>query len=94
MQSSFWLGPYNVRVPMSVFSVTAMDGGNTLCQDGTETEMYCGPQLTRDVYLSRFAELKEDGHYWYKPRPEDRSFREMTEDEAMTMVIRIPQNPI
>jgi len=65
---TYWDGPHGMRVPMNVNQVRAIDGGNTLFQDGSETEMNVPPGFrpTKEAYLEKHAELREDGHYWLK----------------------------
>jgi hypothetical protein len=62
----YWLGPYGVRVPLEVYSVVASDGGNTRYQNGGETEMWCGPDMSKEEYLQTYATLRDDGHYYWK----------------------------
>lgn len=62
----YWIGPYNMRVPMWVKWVVAEDGGNTLGQNGSQTEKYIPNPMTEKEYLEYYAVLGEDGHYYWK----------------------------
>jgi len=61
----YWIGPHGVRVPNHITSVTAADGGNTRYKCGGETEMYCGGDMSKEAYVSEYAELRSDGFYYY-----------------------------
>ena len=67
LNSDFWIGPYGMRVPNNVDSVVAADGGNRRYKDGSETEAYFPNSPSKKEYLKKHAELRTDGHYWYKP---------------------------
>lgn len=70
MSAKFWTGPYGVRVPMHLDSVVADDGGNTLYRDGSVTEMFVEPEMTKKEYFRVHAEQRADGHWWYKEKQE------------------------
>lgn len=63
--NQYWIGPYGVRVPLDIKEVVADDGGNTLYQDGRETEMFVEPSLTKEDYLSLYCHQRDDGYYYY-----------------------------
>ena len=68
MENNYWIGPYNVRVPTSVDRVVASDGYNTCLRTGGETEMYMfdAPEMNAEIYHRKYAELRNDGHYYYR----------------------------
>lgn len=64
--NSYWLGPYGILVHNSIKSVLAADGINIQYRDGTCTRMCIGtPLMTEERYKEQFAELRDDGHYYY-----------------------------
>src|SRR5438552_3989176 len=66
----YWTGPYGILVPMSVISVTATDGYNSLCQDGSETERFSRQKSpTREEYLKQNATFNPTdlSYYWKSP---------------------------
>ena len=65
--SAYWVGPFEVLVSNNVERVTAHDGRNTLNKDGSMTKM-CFPSLDKEEYLKRYAELRDDGLYYYVGR--------------------------
>lgn len=66
--TSYWKGPYGVRVSNAINHVIAADGGNTLHKDGMETEMCVrlDPPMNAERYIAKYAELGDDGNYWWK----------------------------
>ena len=65
VSDEYWLGPYDVRVPINVGAVRAQDGGNTLFQDGSCTEMGVMNPITEEEYKAIYTELNDDGYYYY-----------------------------
>jgi len=64
--TTFWNGPFGIRVPSSYDYVMATDGRNWLYEDGSQTHAaFSGGELSKEEYRKRFAELSEDGYYWY-----------------------------
>jgi hypothetical protein len=66
--TNYWLGPYNIRVPNHICSITYSDGMNTLTKGGLLTTAHNSEPPTKEEYLAEYTELKEDGFYWYKDR--------------------------
>lgn len=66
INSDYWIGPYGIRVPNSVERVRAADGSNSRYKDGSETEMAVRNSITEDKYKSLYAELRDDGFWYYK----------------------------
>jgi hypothetical protein len=64
---NYWLGPYDIRVPNNVTSITDSDGCNTLYKDGGFTEMYNPNPPTEAQYKEKYCILL-DGIYYYKER--------------------------
>ena len=66
----YWIGPYNVRVPNTIKSVVASDDFNIQYKEGgvTEKGRRGGTQMTPDLYRQQYAELKDDGFYYYKEK--------------------------
>ena len=62
----FWLGPFNVRVPNSIDRVPSRNEPNIWIKGAYETRMTAENILTREEYLAKYAELRDDGYYWYK----------------------------
>ena len=67
--NKYWIGPYNVRVPVSVSHVVANDGYNTMHRDGGVTEKFChGVNMTEEKYKNLYTVLGNDGHYYWKTK--------------------------
>jgi hypothetical protein len=65
IENGYWVGPFGIRVPLSIDNVKDYDDCNNIFQDGGTTEMRpYNPPLTRNQYLEKYAVLK-DGHYWW-----------------------------
>jgi hypothetical protein len=62
----YWIGPYDIRVPMKYEIIIAADGVNTKKREGGPTEMGVRRSLTKEQYLAKYTELKADGYHWYK----------------------------
>lgn len=69
-ETDYWSGPYGVRVPNSVKYVVASDGYNSRYKDGSETEMCMinAPPMNQHIYRQTYAELRDDGFYYYVKR--------------------------
>jgi hypothetical protein len=80
--TSFWLGPFNIRVPSSCDYVVAIDGYNRLYEDGSQTEAVSMGRLTQEQYRERYAELRDDGYYWYVGTKEDPNKRTSLVDDG------------
>jgi hypothetical protein len=61
----YWVGPYDVLVSNGIKKVVQEDGCNTLYKDGSCTEMAWQETMTKQDYLTKYAELREDGLYYY-----------------------------
>jgi len=66
MSQDYWLGPYDVRIPLELDSVTASDGTNMLDKNGVQSTVFVWNTLTKDQWLAKYADMRADGHYWYK----------------------------
>jgi hypothetical protein len=64
----YWVGPYGIRVPSHLTHIKAADGANILRNNGSVTERGLGGRnpLTKEEYLAKYTELRDDGHRWYK----------------------------
>lgn len=63
----YWIGPHEMRVPNKITAVLADDCCNTLYNDGSSTEKCSNIlPLTKEEYLTEYAEKRDDGFYWYK----------------------------
>lgn len=67
--TDYWNGPFGVRVPNNITYIIASDGYNTMYNDGIQTArlMSSPPQMNEAIYRQKFAELRNDGYYYYKP---------------------------
>lgn len=64
----FWIGPHGVRVPDDIPSVISRDGVNYLTKTGFVSLVGSSrPHPSRDEYLKEYADLGNDGYYYYKP---------------------------
>jgi hypothetical protein len=62
-----WNGPYKCLIPISLDCCVAEDGGNTLYQNRSKTEMCIMPELTKQEWLAQYADYNEDDKkYYYK----------------------------
>jgi hypothetical protein len=67
VKEEYWIGPYDIKVPISVNSVPAEDGGNMLYQTGRRTEMNITTELSEIDYKAKYAVSNEnDGCYYWK----------------------------
>ncbi len=65
MSYSYWHGPYNVRVPDTLISVTSEDGVNWVSRCGMRTQMQIPNPPTEEQYKQRYCKLV-DGIWWYR----------------------------
>ena len=63
---SYWIGPHGIRVPNEIECVQASDGSNHLHKNGYQTELFSPYSPTKEDYLRKYAELRNDGYYWCK----------------------------
>lgn len=69
MNKSYWIGPYDIRVPDNTYFVPAEDGQNSIDKwGGCTTEIYCTKELTKDEYIGKYCYLGNDGYYYYDAR--------------------------
>jgi hypothetical protein len=61
-----WVGPFNVKVPLKYNSVRSSFYPNHVNKNGCETEMPVQKHMDKEEYLQTYAELKDDGCFWYK----------------------------
>ena len=71
MTRLYWIGPYGLLIPVNIRWATASDGGNKCSRDGCQTEMWCGPEMTREAYLSKYGRQSEDGNYYFETSKDD-----------------------
>jgi hypothetical protein len=65
--NTYWLGPFGIKIPISIISVPTADGKNKRYQNGSETKMFfMEPWMTEDEYKSKFTELRTDGEWYWK----------------------------
>jgi len=68
-EQMYWIGPYNVKVHISIQAVVAADGFNLLFCDGTQTKRV-SPIIpifmTSAIYKEKYATLRNDNNYYYK----------------------------
>jgi inosine triphosphate pyrophosphatase len=66
--TSWWYGPFNIKVPNSVEHVPWIDGCNSMRRGGSVTEKRCvdGKEYSKKCYLAKYCELMPDGCYWWK----------------------------
>ena len=65
----YWIGPYSIKIHMSIQAVVATDGYNILFVDGTQTNRVSPIillNMTSAIYKEKYAELRDDGQYYYK----------------------------
>lgn len=99
--SSFWVGPYGMKVPEKYVSVPHEDGVNFIKSDGTCSKMTKKEELhqSRLEYLTKYAFYDDStGEYWY-PRPVmhlvSLSGKEFNKEQKMAISIEelaIPNN--
>ena len=73
-ETEYWIGPAGIRVPVDVAQVPAIDGVNyverIVATDGpiiVESELdVADPMYDEDSYRETFAELRDDGHWYWK----------------------------
>ena len=67
-KKQYWIGPYDVRVPNDKPWVVADDGYNIMDKDGEMTGRFMmhAPLMNQTIYREKYAELKDDGYYYYK----------------------------
>ncbi len=70
-----WVGPYSILVANNIQSVVAEDGHNTLDKNSGSTErgLVGVNNMTKQIYLAKYAEFGSDGYYYYKSRVSDDS---------------------
>ena len=64
-EDNFWVGRFGVRVPNTFERMIDVDEGNTLSSNGRCTELSCSTSLTKEQYLEKYTEKRDDGFYWY-----------------------------
>jgi hypothetical protein len=62
----FWIGPYGIKIAGSIYSVMAVDDINTVDKDGSVTCLISFNRLSREQYLDKYGEIRDDGSFWYK----------------------------
>ena len=69
--SAYWIGPYDVRIPNHLQSCVASDGYNSQNKNGGVTEKFMinAPVMNQIIYRQKYAELRNDGNYYYKEKP-------------------------
>ena len=63
--NKFWIGPYGVRVPNEKNSIVGFDGVNYINKKGVMTKIFIHKPITKEQWMSKYAEMREDGNYWY-----------------------------
>lgn len=61
----YWLGPYDIRVPISIKEIVAKDGYNTLYQNGGETQVEINSPITESAYKKKYAIYDANDGYYY-----------------------------
>ncbi len=70
-----WVGSYGVLVANNIENIVAEDGHNTLDKNcgSTERGLIGVNNMTKQIYLTKYAEFGSDGYYYYKSRVNDDS---------------------
>lgn len=68
-EQMYWIGPYSIKIHVSIQAVVDADGYNILFANGTHTNRatpIIPLNMNSFIYKETYAELRDDDQYYYK----------------------------
>lgn len=85
-KNDYWIGPYGIRVPNTIYFVVSKDGHGILNKSGGETKVNSlEPDLTEMEYKEKFSKRGKDGFYYYKEKKFTEDIEKTSNDEPSNL---------